>query len=144
MAQKKTSEKKAKKALARAEEAGKDAVKAVKDSSKKLRHRAASLSKKTAKLEAEHAEAARGAKSAAVALDERRRDDIAEEDAEPTDGTAAHGAVAEELTPPLPAPEPAAPTLVELRHRAKEQGVTGYSRMNKAALLAALDAAPAE
>jgi hypothetical protein len=40
--------------------------------------------------------------------------------------------------------EPAAPTLVELRSRAKEQGVAGYSRLNKAALIAALDTTPAE
>lgn len=124
---KKSIEKKAKKALARAEKSVEKAGKAVRTSSRKLRDRAAALVKKTEKLEAKQAEAGREFDSASKAATA----------AKPTP-------VAEVLTPPLPAPEPAAPTLVELRRRAKERGVAGYSRLNKAALIAALDAADSE
>ena len=48
----------------------------------------------------------------------------------------------ESLTPPLPSPQPAAPTLITLRERARIAKVPGYSRMNKAALIAALGATP--
>lgn len=45
------------------------------------------------------------------------------------------------LTPPLPSPKPASPTLVELRQQARERKIPGYSRLNKAELTRALDAA---
>ena len=44
------------------------------------------------------------------------------------------------LTPPLPNPQPATPTMIELRQRAKAQQISGYSRLNKAELIAALEA----
>jgi peptidoglycan hydrolase CwlO-like protein len=42
------------------------------------------------------------------------------------------------LTPPLPTAEAPAPTLIELREQARAKGLTGYSRLNKAALVEAL------
>jgi len=42
------------------------------------------------------------------------------------------------LTPPLPAPEPPAATLVELRAQAKERGIPRYYRLSKPQLIAAL------
>ena len=126
---KKSIEKKAKKALARAEKSVEAARKAVRASSKKLRGKAESLAKKTQKLGAKQAKAHRELASAESA----RATVVAEEQP---------GAVV--TAPPLPTPEAAAPTLAELRRRAKEQGVTGYSRLNKSALIEALDSAPAE
>lgn len=117
---KKAVDAKAKKALARAEKSVQKARKAVRDSSKKLREKAAELAKKTEKLGSKHAKAAGELRSAEAGAKKTSPDTAI-------------------LTPPLPTPEPAAPTLVELRHRAKERGIAGYSRMNKAALVSALD-----
>jgi len=119
----KAAEAKAKKALTRAEKSVKKAQKAVKASSKKLQAKAADLAKTAEKLTAKHAGAARELQSAKAAV-------------------AVTEPAAVLVTPPLPTAEPATPTLVELRGRAKDLGVAGYSRMNKAALIEALESAP--
>lgn len=120
---KKVAEAKAAKALARAEKSVRKARKAVKHSSKKLRAKASELRSKTERLSATHAEAARELQSAKASV-------------------AVTEPAAVLAAPPLPTAEAAAPTLIELRGRAKELGVAGYSRMNKAALIEAVESAP--
>jgi len=119
---KKAAEAKAARALARAEKSVRKARKAVKHSSKKLRAKASDLRAKTERLSATHAEAARELQSAKAAV-------------------AVTEPAAVLVAPPLPTPEAAAPTLIVLRRRAKDLGVAGYSRMNKAALTAAVESA---
>lgn len=115
-----SSDKKAKKALAHAETSVRAAQKAVKTSSKKLRKRASALSEQIERLAAHHANAL-------------HQLEVATKEAPSVEVAA--------LTPPLPKPQPAAPTLIQLRQQAREQKVTGYSRLNKAGLMAALDSA---
>ena len=121
-----STEKKAKKALSRAEEAVQVALDAVRDSSKALRKQAVALSEKTEKLAAKHAKAV-------LQLEKAHKKAAA------SATTAESGVDSSLLTPPLPSPQPVPPTLIQLRQRAKEQGITGYSRLNKAALIEALD-----
>jgi hypothetical protein len=157
---KKISAKKAKKAIARAEESVAEARKAVRALKKKLRKRVSQLAEQTARLSAEQSRALKKVDAAAgeAAVPESRLSAAAEGQTSfpdplfaltavpPSPPTSSEGEDGEEadtaLTPPLPKPQPPAGTLVELRQRAREQKIPGYSRMSKASLMAALEAAP--
>jgi hypothetical protein len=154
--------KKAKKALGRAKKSVEAAQKAVKSSTKKLRKKVASLSRQSKKLSADHANAVKNAEAA-----EKKSATAEKKSAEttrPTGGgqskpgeptlvvTAAAPASPKStparsakenasLTPPLPTPQPASATLVELRQQAKDKKIPGYYRMNKSDLTAALASA---
>jgi len=141
-ADKKAAEKKAVKALLRAEKAVQEAHNAVADSRKELRKLAADLAKQTKKLSEKH-------KKAVAQLDAEVRKAVAgaagasaKPSVSPPKDSEPHPFEPLETlieTPPLPSPQPAAPTLIELRTQAKERNITGYSRLNKAALIAALE-----
>ena len=130
---KRTSEKTAKKALAKAKRAVETARKAVRNSTKQLRAEAAALAKANKKLDAERSKASKKAPAA-------------------TDMGAPGLSTRPSRTPPRDAATPktapttkssaAAPTVAELRRRAKAQKIAGYSRLNKAALIQALDSTP--
>lgn len=109
----------AEQALERAEQAVAAAHDAVRTARKPLQKQADKLAKQTDKL------ITKLARSRAEVSDQQTRADAAR--SRPP------------LTPPLPAPSAAAPTLIELRELAKEQRLVGYSRMNKATLLEHLD-----
>jgi hypothetical protein len=151
----KADEKKAVKALARAEKAVDEARKAVSDSSKKLRKEALELHKKAEKLSAKHTKAVNqlaeetlkadqavmSAKPQAAASKKKAKKALADDAAVRTPSTVPDPTVkASPLTPPLPSPQAEVPTLIELRKRAKDQKIPGYSRMNKAALAAQFEA----
>jgi len=139
---KKAAEKKAVKALLRAEKAVQEAHDAVSDSRKELRKLAADLAKQTKKLSEKHAKAVaqrdaevKKAVAGAAGASAKRTT------TPPTDSEPHPFEPLETLieTPPLPSPQPAAPSLIELRKKAKELNISGYSRLNKAALIAALE-----
>ncbi|MFS0733522.1 hypothetical protein ABC304_16180 [Microbacterium sp. 1P10UB] len=144
-------EKDAEKALAAAGDAVATARKAVKKSRGKLRKRAAKLTRRAEQLAKKHAAAQRKAEEAEEALSTV----IASPTGETSDTTSSapdavteNGAGApapdhevDDLTPPLPTPEPAPATLIELRRQAKEKKIPKYYRLAKADLIAALDAA---
>jgi hypothetical protein len=125
-AAKKSAEKDAKKALIRAEKAVDEARSIVGSSTKKLRAKAEALSKKTAKLAAKHADAVRQLAEEATRYEQT---DKATAPSPPAQGT--RSTAGDQRT---------GPTLVELRQRAKSQRIPGYSRLNKAELVAALAA----
>jgi hypothetical protein len=150
--------KKAKKALDRAKKSVEAAQKAVKASTKKLRKKVASLSRQSKQLSADHAKAVKNVetaekKSATASQPPRPADGAKTTPAEPTlvvttaaparaKSTPAPSAKENgSLTPPLPKPQPASATLVELRQQAKDKKVPGYYRMNKSDLIAALESA---
>lgn len=167
-APKKSVEAKAQKALDRAELSVQLAAEAVKGSRKKLRARADELALQTEKLIAKHAKAERkvekaakkAGKAAALSVAPARSAKAGNAGGtvlvipEPTGTSAGSDLAASEastgstpvdvsvLTPPLPSPQPAAPTLITLRERARIAKIAGYSRMNKAALISALEATP--
>ena len=118
--------KKVKKALARAEKSVKAARKAVAHSSAKLRKEAKALSKQTQKLAAKHEKAA--GKFAAA-----------------TENARFQATPAQKSSPAAPLgaalPRLSAPTLAELRQEAKKHKIVGYTRLNKADLMAKLESA---
>jgi hypothetical protein len=165
---KKTARKTAKKALAKAEKSVSAAHAAVTSSSKKLRTEARALAAKTEKLAAKHEKATRkhekavrklaaeSARGARLTVPETTRPTSAPAATTPPQElpstkrpprslatTRRDTSVTEKpsLTPPLPKPGPATPNLIELRRRAREQKIRGFSRLSKAELIAALDSA---
>ena len=159
--------KSAKRALHHAEKAVERAGALAEAQGKKLRKKAAKLEKKLARLTREHDEAQRRVLDAqdrrarleatsepAVTSEPLPAAPVAASDdteaeplAEPAADSAAELAPAHDvqdgsdgasLTPPLPAPEPPAATLVELRAQAKERGIPRYYRLSKPQLIAAL------
>lgn len=118
--------KEAKKALAVAEESVKLARKAVTRSSAKLRREAQALTKETKKLADKHDKAARQLDAASTIA---RAQTTAMEKPSPS--------VVAASTPHLAS----SPTLAELRRQARERKIVGYSRLNKADLVAKLDSA---
>jgi hypothetical protein len=154
---KKTGAKRAKKALARAEKAVDAARKAVRRSGKKLRKRVSVLAQQTAQLSAQQARALRKLEAAARQTDvpsppPRPADEAPSRAAEPafvisavppsnaTPSPPPDDSAIGSLTPPLPAPQPASLTLIELRQQARDKKIPGYYRLNKAGLIAALEA----
>ena len=127
---KKSSEKAAKKALSRAKRAVREARSAVAHSSKKLRKRADKLAKESEELSAAHAAATRRA-DASPSL-------RAPQTPSPVTVDASHTAISPRNGRTGRTSAHSSPTLVELRARAKEQKITGYYRMNKATLMAAI------
>ncbi|MET0990490.1 MAG: hypothetical protein ABWY54_07580 [Glaciihabitans sp.] len=130
-------------ALAQAEASVKAAVDAVKDSRKKLRAKAEELVAQTEKLVAKHRKAQRKLEKA-----EKKASDARSEGRTLSNVPASGASLSPEareaavFTPPLPSPQPAAPTLISLRERARARKIPGYSRMSKAALLDSLDDSP--
>ncbi|SMQ62116.1 hypothetical protein SAMN06295909_0690 [Plantibacter sp. VKM Ac-1784] len=123
----------AEKAVARAEAAVEAARDAVRTSSKQLRKQVSALAKRTEKLAVKHEQSVR---------------ELTQQQARAHAALATHAAATgpdarptPQLTPPLPKPAGAVPTLIELRELAKEQRIVGYSRMNKATLLERVDLA---
>lgn len=133
--EKKSSTKAAKQALDRAEKAVRKARKAVARSSKKLRARAEKLAQETQKLSTNHAQAIRHSVTPTRTKDT--------ENPVPPPTIAPRPRVAVLKPRPARATKPSTPTLAELRTQAKTQKITGYYRMNKPALLAALTPPPA-
>ncbi|MEG9492336.1 MAG: hypothetical protein MIJ73_06010 [Microbacterium aurum] len=131
----KGSPKAAKKALDRADKAVRKARKAVARSSKKLRARADNLAQETQELSTEHAKAIRRSVTAAGAKDTQNPSPLPTPAPRPRTSVRKTGSARET--------RPSTPTLAELRTQAKEQKITGYYRMNKAALRAALTRPPA-
>ncbi|MBF4569110.1 hypothetical protein ITJ57_10070 [Plantibacter sp. VKM Ac-2880] len=115
----------AEKALVRAEQAVDAAREAVRSSSKELRKHAAALAKRTEKLSAKHEKAVTG-----LAAQQARADEAS---------SRVRTQRRSLLIPPLPTPTGGVPTMIELRQLAKQQRIAGYSRMNKATLLARVD-----
>lgn len=157
---KKDAEVKAIKALGRAETAVQLAADAVKGSRKKLRARADALAEQTDALLAKHAKAERKVEKAAKKANKAAALTVRSAVVSTQQPTSADGGstvvisevdesantsaaprtpeAASDFTPPLPSPKASAPTLITLRQRARSAKIPGYSRMNKAALLAAL------
>ena len=121
MANKSAAKKNARRALKDAEKAVRKARKAVRKSSKKLRARAQKLQAEIKKIAKKQAAALKGV-------------------AQTTKAPAAPAVKAKPssvVTPPLPRPK-SVPTVIELREQAKTRKIAGYSRLNKAELIAVL------
>lgn len=156
---KRTHEEIAEKALAAAGDAVAAARKATKKSRKKLKKKAAKLTRETQRMStklakaqqkvsrAEAASAAVTAPPLSEAPDKATTPDALDPGTE-SDATTGEHSGAAELTPPLPRPERAPASLVELRREAKDRKIPRYSRLAKAELIAALkadvDVAPQE
>lgn len=146
-----THEKNAEKALAVAEDAVAAAREAAKKSRKKLQKKAARLTRETQRMSKKLAKAQREVSQAEAALSAETTppsSEAADTPAAPdSTNTGKESVVTTEtrgsaagLTPPLPQPERAPATLVELRREAKSKGIRGYSRLTKADLIVALEA----
>ena len=114
--------KNAKRALKDARKAVEKARKAVRKSSKKLRNQAEALRTETKKIAKKHDAALQsGGQSRSV----------------PTVAVTKSKKPTSVITPPLPRPK-TVPTLIELREQAKVRKIAGYSKLNKAELIAVL------
>lgn len=132
--EKRDSAKAAQKALDRAEKAVRKARKAVARSSEELRTRAERLAHESQQLSATHAAATRRGDTPTY--------DQETENPTPLPTAAPRPRTSVRKVRTAQAPKPSTPTLAELRTQAKERKITGYYRMNKAALLAALTPPP--
>ena len=140
MANTKAVKKRAKKLLGQAEEYVAKARKAVRKSGKKLRKEAASLSRDTQKLAAKHAKAVQNlAVEKAAAKKAVQLPSVAPSAVQNRVSAVSARTKAAAVVPRLPEPRLSSSTVIELREQAKSQKIPGYARLNKAALIAALD-----